>query len=159
MSPRALLNARLQRSLLLSDRTKHLEFEVEGADRFDFIAGQFVSMTATKPDGKAITRAYSIASAPQSNARFDVCLNRVDGGFFSNYLCDLEEGAVVTFHGPHGHFILRNPVRDSIFIATGTGIAPMRAFLNWIYADSSRHQGHDFYLVFGSRYEQDIYYH
>ena len=67
---------------------------------------------------------------------FDLCLNRVDEGFFSNYLCDLEEGAAVKFHGPHGYFTMRQPVRDAIFIATGTGIAPIRGMLQWIFGES-----------------------
>ena len=64
---RQLLTARLNRSVSLSDATKHLEFAVEGVDQFDFIPGQFVSIKQRKPDGKEHTRAYSIASAPRGN--------------------------------------------------------------------------------------------
>jgi len=45
-----------------------------------------------------------------------------------------------------------------LFIATGTGIAPFRSMLHWLLADPSRHHGHQFWLLFGVRYEQDIYY-
>jgi NAD(P)H-flavin reductase len=31
--------------------------------------------------------------------------------------------------------------------------------LHWLLADESRHQGKQFWLVFGSRTEKDIYYH
>ncbi len=156
--PQKLLTAHLLRSVQLSDVTKHLEFEVKEEPRFDFAAGQFVSMKAFK-NGQEITRAYSIASAPRGDNRFDVCLNRVEGGFFSNYLCDLEPGAEVPFHGPHGYFTLRQPLADSIFIATGTGIAPFRSMLEWLFADGDRHQGRQFHLVFGVRYRPDLYYH
>ena len=94
-------------------------------ERFDFLPGQFISAVAHDPLGKQQTRAYSIASAPRAN-QFDVCVNRVEGGFFSNLLCDLEVGQSLEFHGPHGLFLLRAPLTDGIFIATGTGIAPMR---------------------------------
>ncbi len=149
--------ARLLRSVELSSVTKHLEFEVEDLPRFDFIAGQFLSMKAWR-DGQEITRAYSIASAPRGN-QFDVCLNRVPEGFFSNYLCDLAPGSEVPFHGPHGFFTLRQPPTDSIFIATGTGIAPMRGMLQWLFADDSHHGGCHYHLVFGVRYRADLYYH
>jgi ferredoxin-NADP reductase len=124
---------------------------------FDFVAGQFLSMKAFS-NGKEITRAYSIASKPYGNNRFDICLNRVEGGFFSNYLCDMNEGEVVKFHGPHGFFVMRNPCRDSIFIATGTGIAPIRGMLHWLYEDPSRNEGRNFWLVFGARYDDGLHY-
>jgi ferredoxin-NADP reductase len=158
MTERQLLTARIVRSVELSERTKHLELEVENVPRFDFIAGQFVSMKSWRGDTE-VTRAYSIASAPRNDARFDLCLNRIDEGFFSNWLCDQPIGAGVRFHGPHGYFTLKQPVRDSIFIAVGTGIAPIRGMIHWLLADASRADGHEFWLVFGNRTERDIYYH
>ncbi len=154
-----LLTARLVRSVPLSEATKHLKFEVLEVPRFDFAAGQFVSLKAMH-DGREITRAYSIASPPDER-HFALCLNRVPDGFFSNYLCDLSEGAEIRFSGPHGYFTLRNPVRDSIFIATGTGIAPLRGMLHWLFRPENRirHQEHEFWLVFGVRWEKDLYYH
>jgi len=131
-------------------------FAIEEMERFDFAAGQFISMVAPRA-GKTITRAYSLASAPRKN-EFDLCLNRVEQGFFSNFLCDMKEGETVNFHGPHGTFVLRNPLRDSILIATGTGIAPIRGFVQWLFADDSRHQGREIHLVYGTRYPVDIYY-
>jgi ferredoxin-NADP reductase len=152
------LHARLARSIALSDYTRHLDFEVEGAGHFGFVSGQWLSLAHTKPDGEEITRAYSIASPPDGN-RFAFCLNRVQDGFMSNYLCDLEPGATISGQGPFGNFILRPPLRDTLFIATGTGIAPFRSMLHWLLADESRHQNKQFWLLFGSRTEKDIYYH
>lgn len=154
---RPIMTARLVRSVSLSGETKHLEFAVEEVPRFDFVAGQFVSMQEPH-DGREITRAYSIASPPRGNNRFDLCLNRVPDGFFSNFLCDLREGERVPFHGPHGYFVLKSPVRDSLFIGTGTGIAPLRGMLQWLLADPARHRNHELWLIFGVRYESDLYY-
>ncbi len=155
---RQLLTARLDRSILLSDATKHLEFSVEGVDEFDFLPGQFLSIKQRKPDGKEHTRAYSLASPPRGDNTFDLCLNRVDEGFLSNWLCDLEEGATVEFHGPHGMFTLREPRQDAVFVATGTGIAPIRGIVHWLFARPERHAGHEYWLVYGTRYEENIYY-
>jgi NAD(P)H-flavin reductase len=93
----------------------------------------------------------------------------------SNYLCTLPEGSIIPWHGPHGLFTVREPIRDSIFVATGTGIAPVRGMLEWLFADRPiappgtpdatveqellpRHANHEFWLVFGTRYAEDIYY-
>jgi len=151
--------ARLTRSLSLSDQTKHLEFEMQGIPRFDFVAGQWLSLKHSDSAGQEITRAYSIASPPEEGNGFALCLNRVPHGFMSNFLCDLREGEELSCQGPFGDFILRPPVRDTIFIATGTGIAPFRSMLRWVFGKDARHQGKQFWLVFGNRFEADVYYH
>jgi ferredoxin-NADP reductase len=155
---RPLHTARLVRQEWLSQasETKHLVFAIEDVHQFEFTAGQFISLVAPRAE-KTMTRAYSLASAPRRN-EFDLCLNRVEGGFFSNLLCDMKEGETVKFHGPHGTFVLRNPLHDSILIATGTGIAPIRGFVQWLFADDSHHQGREIYLVYGTRHPTDIYY-
>jgi ferredoxin-NADP reductase len=105
------------------------------AGELSFAAGQFVSAVAPDANGKLQTRAYSIASAPNKN-QFELCVNRVEEGFFSNHLADLPDlpiGAEIQIHGPHGHFILKEPITDSILVATGTGIAPMRGYLQWLF--------------------------
>lgn len=158
MVERGTHTARLKRGTILSERTKHLEFEICDLDRFDFVAGQFLSIREPKPDGKEITRAYSIASPPRGDNTFDLCLNRVDEGFMSNYLCDLNEGDEIHLQGPHGHFVLRDQRLDSIFIATGTGIAPFRGMAHWLFSDPARAEGRQFWLVYGTRYAEDIYY-
>jgi ferredoxin-NADP reductase len=146
------------RSFFLSEFTRHIELEVKEVTRFAFVPGQWLSVKAIAPDGEEITRAYSIASAPSDNGHFSFCLNRVQEGFMSNYLCDLGEGAEISFQGPFGDFILRPPLRDTVFIATGTGIAPFRSMLHWLLAESDRQQERQFWLLFGSRTERDIYY-
>jgi len=158
---RKMYTARLSNKLLLSESVQcyHLEFEVPELQNFSFDAGQFVSMVAVDPGGKHQTRAYSIASAPKGN-RFDLCVNRVEGGFFSNLLCDLEPGKTIEFHGPHGLFVLRPPLLDTVLIATGTGVAPMRSFVEHLFpsAEQDRSEGRRFWLIYGTRHESEIYY-
>ena len=151
--------ARLVRSVPLSELTKHLEFEMPAISRFGFVPGQWLSFEQVKPDGEELTRAYSISSPPGDDARFALCLYRVQHGFMSNFLCDMKEEDEIRCQGPFGDFILRPPIRDTIFIATGTGIAPFRSMLHWLLGDESRHQGRQLWLLFGNRTEKDIYYH
>jgi len=151
--------AHLVRSESLSALTKHLEFEMLGMRRFGFVAGQWLSFKQSKSDGEELTRAYSIASPPAEDPRFALCLNRVQDGFMSNFLCDMKVGDEIACQGPFGDFILHPPMRDTLFIATGTGIAPFRSMLHWLLADKSRHQDNQLWLLFGNRHEKDIYYH
>jgi ferredoxin-NADP reductase len=159
MAPFQTFAAQLVRSVDLSPQTKHLEFEVAGVSRFGFVAGQWLSFRTNKPDSEEITRAYSIASPPGDDNHFALCLNRVQDGFMSNFLCDMKEGQEISCQGPFGDFILRPPLRDTAFIATGTGIAPFRSMLHWLLADPVRHQSRQVWLLFGNRTEKDIYYH
>jgi ferredoxin-NADP reductase len=158
MSPFKTFSARLVSSDGLSENTKHLVFEV-GERRFGFVAGQWLSLRQSKPDGEEITRAYSICSPPADDNRFALCLNRVQDGFMSNFLCDMKTGEEVSLQGPFGDFILHPPLRDTLFIATGTGIAPFRSMLHWLLAEKARHQEKHLWLLFGNRREEDIYYH
>jgi ferredoxin-NADP reductase len=158
MAPFKTFDARVLRSVPLSEFTKHIEFEVSGVTRFGFVPGQWLSVKANTPDGEEMTRAYSIASPPSENGHIAFCLNRVQDGFMSNHLCDLEEGAQIAFQGPFGDFTLRPPLRDTVFIATGTGVAPFRSMLHWLLAEKERHHERRFWLLFGARQQQDIYY-
>ncbi len=159
---RELLTARLIHKRCLSERAQcfHLEFELEDRRELAFTPGQFVSAVAEDADGKQQMRAYSIASGPDGN-HFALCLNRVDDGFFSNRLSDMQEGGTLAFQEPLGFFTLRQPLTDSILIATGTGVAPMRSFVQWLFPldGPDRSEGRQIWLIFGTRHETELYYH
>jgi CDP-4-dehydro-6-deoxyglucose reductase len=132
---------------------RHFVFEAPQMARLDFIPGQFVSLTDSV-ESRAITRAYSIASAPGEGNRFELCLNRVDDGAFSPHLFDLSPGDAVEMQPPLGTFTLRQPLRDSLLIATGTGIAPFRSMLKIALKPNSP----AFTLLFGVRHESHLLY-
>ena len=165
---RELYTARLESKTLISESAQcyHFDFVLDDLKAFPFISGQFLSAVAPDPNGKQQTRAYSIASAANTN-HFELCVNRVPQGFFSNHLADLTDlppGGKIQIHGPHGHFILKQPVTDSIFISTGTGIAPMRAFAQSLFPETGpdagidRSEGKEIWMVYGTRYESELYY-
>lgn len=145
----------------LSERagTYHLGFVIDQLTAFSFAPGQFVSFVAGDPRGREQTRAYSLASAPRGN-HLELCLNRVDEGFFSNHLADLPIGGEVEIFGPNGFFTLRQPLTDSILIATGTGVAPMRGYVQWLFPPDGpdRSEGRQIWLVYGTRHETELYY-
>ncbi len=150
----------LAKRVLLSEAEQcfHLEFRVEEVEVFGFAPGQFISLVAEDERGKQQTRAYSIASAPRAGG-FDLCVNRVEGGLFSNLLCDMKVGEAVEFHGPHGMFVLKEPLTDSVLVATGTGIAPFRGYVEWLFPEGGdRSEGREIWLVYGTRHRTELYY-
>ena len=140
----------------LTHDVRQIDFTLVDPPSIPFAPGQFISFEIDRP-GSAIpaTRPYSIASAPRQVGRIQIVLNRVPGGPGSSYLFNLEKGFNTTFKGPIGSFTLRKNTRDVLFVATGTGIAPIRSML-WALADevSTRR----ITLLWGLRSERDLYY-
>ena len=147
------MKARLLATRDLAPGVRHFEFDLPGVERFGFVPGQFMSLTAGIEDDE-ITRAYSMASPPEGN-RFALCLNEVDGGRFSPHLFSLAPGQEVTCQGPYGAFIFRRPLSDSILVATGTGIAPFRSMLLDRLPQKPEQR---FTLIFGVRHEYGLLY-
>jgi CDP-4-dehydro-6-deoxyglucose reductase len=137
----------------LSPEVRHFVFEIPEVKRIEFEPGQFVSLSGDV-DGSKVTRAYSVASPPCGN-RLELCLNRVNLGLFSPHLFSLQPGDVVPMKGPLGTFTLRNPLRDSVFVATGTGVAPFRSM---VLGNRLWEACHRYILIQGARYEEGILY-
>jgi len=159
-----LLTARLAHKQCLSESAQcfHFDFVLDDLSSFAFAPGQFITLVGQDQHGKQQTRAYSLASAPNGN-RFELCVNRVQDGYFSNYLADLPDLNVhqtIQVYGPNGFFTLRQSLTDSILVATGTGIAPIRGFAQWLFPQDGpdRSEGRDIWLVYGTRHESELYY-
>ena len=98
---------------------------------FPYLAGQAVFVGAHGTDRR---RPYSIAAAPEESVRDDSVelLVGVDTEGKPRGHLHLEPGALVDFDGPVGRFTFPPaPLeRRFLFIAGGTGIAPLRAMLH-----------------------------
>jgi ferredoxin-NADP reductase len=147
------LKARLVESHDIGREVKHFTFDVPEVQELPYTPGQFVSFTGIF-DGREITRAYSTAS-PANGNRFELCLNRVQDGFFSPHLFAMQPGDTVEMTGPLGYFTWRQPVRTSVLVGTGTGVAPFRGMLQ-----SYLRSGGDaeVTLIFGVRFEESLLY-
>ncbi|WP_323676608.1 FAD-binding oxidoreductase [Halorubellus sp. PRR65] len=123
----------------------------------DFAPGQYATVTF---DGHP--RPYSIASSPTAD-ELEFCIRRVPGGTLtSDVFQSLEVGDEVTVRGPNGELVLGDPSeRDVAFLATGTGVAPFKSMLDYVY-ETDRHvvDGHerDVWLFLGAAYEDDLAY-
>jgi NAD(P)H-flavin reductase len=122
-----------------------------------FKAGQFISFEVSRQGRPGtVTRPYSIVSPPRHQEVVTIVLNRVPGGPGSTYLFSLREGDRTQFKGPAGTFYLREDLsRDLLFVATGTGIAPIRSMLlDWSHRGVPRSAT----LYWGLRSQRDLYY-
>jgi len=92
---------------------------------FRFEPGQWVNFGF--PEG--VSRAYTIASAPQRPQAVQLCV-RVGAGKGGAALKRLQPGATVSVDGPYGDFILPDgDARPVAFLAGDTGIAPLRSIV------------------------------
>src|SRR5438552_958585 len=92
---------------------------------FAFAPGQWVNFRF--PEG--VSRAYTIASAPERPEALQLCV-RVGDGKGGTALKGLEAGAAVSIDGPYGDFLLpENDSRPVVFLAGDTGIAPIRSIV------------------------------
>ena len=125
--------ARLVEARPLGPRVRHLVFARADERPFAFEAGQWVQLILPLTDekGRALRRSYSLASAPDGSERFELAVTKVDGGPGSSWLHALVPGAVVDVKGPAGTFTRSlETAAPSLFIATGTGVAPFRGMIH-----------------------------
>ncbi len=98
-----------------------------------FNPGQYVQMQVPPylPNSEEISRAYSIASDPAKGNRVDLIMRRVLSGISTTYFFDhLSKGDEVRFSGPNGEFRLSSSQSQIIFIAGGSGMAPIASMLH-----------------------------
>ena len=101
---------------------------------FRFRPGQWVNFRF--PEG--VSRAYTIASAPQRPDAVELCV-RVGSGKGGAALKRLQPGAHVSIDGPYGDFLLPEKGPSTVaFLAGDTGIAPIRSIVLHMLAVGDR---------------------
>jgi len=102
--------------------TRKTVFSIDPKYSILFTTGQFFNL---KVEDK-VMRAYSIASSASRLPEFELCVKVIQGGKGSGYIDRMVPGDKIEFMGPFGHFG-RKSEKKLLMIATGTGIAPMKA--------------------------------
>lgn len=106
--------------------SKILQIKITPKQKFVFYPGQFISLKV----GENTFRSYSIASSEKENY-ISLIVAVGHKGVGANYLKNLEVGDEVNFIGPAGRFVLpKVSLNNLVFIATGTGLAPIISMLN-----------------------------
>lgn len=161
---------------------RHIKFDLSGGD-LHYVEGQSIGIipAGTDANGKPHKlRLYSIASTRHGDDLNDktvsLCVRQLVykhpetgetvKGVCSTYLCELPAGSDVKITGPVGKEMLlpEDPDANIIMMATGTGIAPFRAYLWRMFKDGEReiNSGYQFtgkaWLIFGIPYTANILY-
>jgi ferredoxin-NADP reductase len=148
----------LVESVAVNAEVRHLAFEAVEPS-FDFMPGQHICLSATL-DGERVERYYSIASAPDAANRIEICAKAShQGGGFGQYLAHMKPGDLLDCKGPSGTFRLKEPVREAVFVAAGTGLAPLRSMLRYLIGgQQDRSCGAPLTMILGTRQPDWGYY-
>lgn len=147
---------------------RHIVLEI-GESGLEFLEGQSVGVLTPGPHdfgNPAHLRLYSIASSRRGESgdstTISICVRRcfyvdeISGerypGVASNYLCDALPGDRIQMTGPYGHQFAMpsNPTSNILMVGVGTGIAPFRAFVKYIYEERKGWKG-KVRLFYGAR--------
>lgn len=138
----------------MTSTVRNFHFEFKEVPRFDFIPGQFIMVERKNSQDKLIKKSYSIASPPYFENKIELCIKKVENGFMSGWFFTLEEGDEAEFIGPLGAFKLKEALPEHlIFVATGTGIAPLRSQILQLLHDGYQKK---ISLLLGVRYENEV---
>lgn len=132
-----------------------VELRLPPAATFSFIPGQYVDVIG--PGG--VRRSYSLAKASFADRLLELHIRAVSGGAMSEYWFNQAKvNDLLRLTGPLGTFFLRAVADlDLIFLATGTGIAPVKAILESISAMPAAECPRSVTVLWGGRLPHDLY--
>ncbi|MBD2232583.1 ferredoxin--NADP reductase [Phormidium tenue] len=161
---------------------QHITFDLSEGN-LHYVEGQSIGIIPDGTDDKGKPhklRLYSIASTRHGDNMDDktvsLCVRQLEYkhpesgetvyGTCSTFLCGIEPGAGVKITGPVGKEMLLpdDPEATIIMLATGTGIAPFRAYLWRMFKEAERKKNPDYqfkglaWLIFGVAYSGNVLY-
>ncbi|MCL4364078.1 FAD-dependent oxidoreductase [Patescibacteria group bacterium] len=135
----------------LTNNIYFFTFKLVDPPEINFIPGQYLILRV--PKGNAfVPRLYSIFSTSLHKDKVEFIVEIVSGGLASTYFLGLNINDTVEFQGPLGQFILRENNREKVFLATGTGIAPVISILESHALPISSYK-----VFWGLKTYQDVY--
>jgi len=141
----------------LSPDVMEVVLRLPGGTDFLYVPGQYIRLT----NKERITRSYSLADAPSIDRLLRIHVQCVDEGGFSQYVfMRAKLGDLLHLEGPLGRFVLREneTASQTIFLATGTGIAPVYAALSGM-TSRQREKCGELFLYWGNRFRSNAYIH
>ena len=134
-----------------------LQMQLPANDRLQYHAGQYVEFILR--DGAR--RSYSMANAPhtqETKPGIELHVRHLPGGKFTDHVFGtLKEKDILRMEGPFGSFFLREAsAKPMILLASGTGLAPIKAIVEHMRHTGDRRRAH---LYWGCRSRADLYLH
>lgn len=150
--PVRMLPSRVEKMEKLAPDVMALWLKLPANEQLQFFAGQYIDLL-TK-DGKP--RSFSLANAPHEGELLELHIRNISGGSFTQYIFnELRERDILRFKGPLGTFFLREDSdKPIIFVASGTGFAPIKAIIEHaLYIGTER----PMHFYWGARTLTDLY--
>jgi CDP-4-dehydro-6-deoxyglucose reductase len=153
--PVRMLPARIDSLERLSGNVLKTVLRLPPGSDFQYYAGQYVEVIG--PGG--VRRSYSIANAPGSSKGIELHIGHVTGGEMSRYWFEhAAKNDLLRINGPLGTFFLRDVDGfDLVFLATGTGIAPVKAMLEALAQPGCLFRPSSITVLWGGRSAGDLY--
>jgi CDP-4-dehydro-6-deoxyglucose reductase len=147
------LPCRIQALERLSSDVVKVVLRLPPGSDFGFHPGQYVDVIGHG----GLRRSYSIANAPAADKHIELHIRQVPGGAMSQYWFEQAKvNDLLRLNGPLGTFFLREvDGLDLVFLATGTGIAPIKAILEGLAARDQ--QPRSIAVYWGGRVPDDLY--
>jgi len=151
--------ATLLKKIQVSTDVWRFHFGLDPSMKLEFKAGQYMILKVGEK-----RRLYSISSPDYIHDSFELLVQIIPEGVGSTFLNNLAIGEPADFQGPAGLFGLKSDTRDKIFLATGTGIAPIRSkILSVLHSlehkiSSNEMKPPSMYLFWGLRTMKDAYF-
>ena len=121
---------------------------------FNYLPGQYAQVILQ--DGQR--RSYSMATPRAIDNQLEWHIRLVPGGCFTRHVfTDLKPREILRLEGPFGGFFLRESDRPIIFLASGTGFAPIQALIKQLREKDGNPR--QVYLYWGGRTRPDLYRH
>jgi CDP-4-dehydro-6-deoxyglucose reductase len=146
------LPCRVEKLEKRADDVMLVKIKLPANERLQFLAGQYIDFQLK--DGKS--RSYSLANPPHDDALLELHIRHVPGGLFTDQVFStLKERDILRLKGPLGSFFIREDSdKPMIFIAGGTGFAPIKGMLEHAF---SEHTDRELVLYWGVRALKDLY--
>lgn len=146
------LPCRVEKLEKRADDVMVMKIKLPATERLQFLAGQYIDFQLK--GGK--TRSFSLANPPHDDALLELHIRHVPGGLFTEQVFStLKERDILRLKGPLGSFFIRDDSdKPMIFIAGGTGFAPIKAMLEHAFAE---HTDRELVLYWGVRSLKDLY--
>ena len=121
---------------------------------FNFNSGQYVNIVKGN-----LKRSYSIANYSDHKNQLEFFIKNYENGLMSAYFFkEAKINDLLRIEGPIGTFFLRDSsFKNIIFLATGTGIAPIKSILDGLDKTHEKYKNKNFWLIVGARYEKDLF--
>lgn len=149
--PTLTLPCRIDSIKLFNQNVIQIILRLPPNSNFRYIPGQYIDLIL-----EGTRRSYSIANAPRKDGKLELHIKKFEDGFMSKYLFnEAKENDLLRLEGPLGTFSYREDNSEDIaLIATGTGIAPIKAILE---SFDTKKIKKNIYVIWGAKYSKDLY--